>query len=91
MGKCWPVKTLWYVLHSLSYVALTNPNASDAEKTNRLIDGLPRVINQNFVRYAQTVHAITERLKSVTGERAYKLTTISSRMTAASLAAMTNA
>lgn len=63
-----------YVFQVRSYVAVTNPNASDVEKPNRSINGLPWLFKDYSVLdgYTQTVHACTGRLKSVDVEHAFK-------------------
>lgn len=61
------------VLHVLSGVTVTNLNASDVEKTNRLLDGLSRAFKAYFVwDTPQTAHPFSERLKSLAVEHAYK-------------------
>lgn len=83
------VGTFFYIL---SYVAITNLNASDAKQTSRLIDGFPGAIKAYFVRDTpHTVYAFAERLKSVAVKHAYKQTAAFPSTAAASLAALTNA
>lgn len=64
---------LSYIFHILSYVTITSPAATELEKTNRLIDGLPRALRSYFARGTpDTGQAFTDRLKSVAVEHAYK-------------------
>ena len=81
---------LSYVFHALSYIDITNPNATELEKANRLIDGLPRPLKAYFVRDTpDTVERFTARLKSVALEHAYKQPDIqNSELTAAAASAL---
>lgn len=55
---------------------VTNPNASDIEKTNRLIDGHPWAQEAYFVQdMSQSVHAFIGTLRSVAVEYAYNQST----------------
>lgn len=65
--------SLRYVFHMSSYMQITNPTASELDKTNKLIDGLPRNLKPYFVSDTpKTVHESTERLRAVATEIAYK-------------------
>ena len=53
-----------FVFQRLSYLKVTNPNLSDADKCNRLFEGLPSHLKSYFVRDApQTVDAFVKRLR----------------------------
>lgn len=69
---------LSYVFHMLSYMQVINPGASELEKTNRLIDGLPWGLKSYFVRDTpKTVHEFTEHLKAFAVEHAYNQSALS--------------
>lgn len=91
--KMWATEnSLGYVFYVLSYVAVTNTNASDPEKTDRLIAGFPWALKAYFVRDTpQMVQAFTERLKSVAVEHVYKQATAYGGTSPASLPAPANA
>lgn len=70
------LKDIWqnssYIFHVFIYGNIDNPTATNAEKTNRLVDSLPKSLRAYFVRDTpKTVQDFTERLKLVAVEHAY--------------------
>ena len=63
---------LAYVFETLEFIRMSNPQASDIEKVQRLFDGLPASLKAEFVRNGpQNVADFTKRLKDVLREKQY--------------------